>query len=610
MALDISHFRAVTDTSRGFVQLNSGQDDVTVKGTAKFFGAAVAYFSSSTANIKVKEEFLQALEQEYGQHFRQIAEVAVRPESGKPLDVRVVRDLLAMGESQYLRSQESTEPTTEFTGGTGGLQTVVKNLVAPDRQHVQQGARRFLEHVQDPKTNILSDVAKVVNTQMQLRDPEGLPPGAQRVTARDGVQVQFDLVQKHGGYGLDLARALGDSSGDKAFKSSLDAVLALKPSPLLQAFSKAYGNPGKDVNHPARVEPQRLEGYVNQFVGYVGLSMSGLQKEMAKGNEEGVRQNARELLSLLDRNVTYFKVAGEILTDPEFLRSVPPEHREALQARGEQFRAIHAQMTDPHGPIQDMLAFAFEALENPKEMSGQFVARAHPGLSSLLPQGLDLSVVDGGRKLTGSVAWSGSGRDYEDFMTGSLSSKLHEQFPGVTHQFARDTMGTEMHVLGQQLPVGDVGGAVSTFERQLEVDGVPENDRAPTMLALSKLMTQEMFAPLLVQAGTLTNDEGAHTRFVMRGDVGQAMNSIISLKRDEGGDGYIITYQQKAPLKALTFGTEGLNLDNGLSSTVDMEVSVRVSSEDLRNGRTTFSVVDGPRFSTSLEIDPNNYRLD
>jgi hypothetical protein len=261
---------------------------------------------------------------------------------------------------------------------------------------------------------------------------------------------------------------------------------------------------------------------------------------------------------------------------------------------------------DPKGPIQSILAFAFEALDNPKEVGGKFVTQSRPDLLPVLPKGIDLTL-EGGNKLSGEIEWSGDPNGYETMLSGPLSTKLHEEFPGVTHQFARDTHGMEMSVLGKKLPTDNVGAAVSMLEQAL--DDVPETDRPSTMLCLSKLMTQEMFAPLLVEAGRLTNESGEPTRFVMRGDVGQAMNSTISLKRDDSGEGYVITYKQNAPLKALTFGTEMLNLDNGHQNSVEMEVSIRVSNEDLRNGSTAFKVVDGPKFDLSLQIDPNNYRL-
>jgi hypothetical protein len=169
--------------------------------------------------------------------------------------------------------------------------------------------------VKDPTSHILSDVAKLANAHQKVRDPGEAGPNSAPVTAREAVQLEFGFTEKYGAYGHDLARALSDVSGDTAFKSALDAVKALKPSPLLDAFKGAYGDPRNDPNHPALSEPQRLESFVNQFVGYVGLTVATLQKELGRGNEVGVRHAAKELLQLLDKNVTSFKVAGEVLTD-------------------------------------------------------------------------------------------------------------------------------------------------------------------------------------------------------------------------------------------------------------------------------------------------------
>src|SRR5262249_28430703 len=117
---DISAFRSVQG-STGYIQHRQSEPTELKKvGTFPFFCKLVAHFPSTEQkeqNRAIKLEFLNSLEQAYGKEFRQIAQSKIDVNSGKPLERRVVRDLIKQGDDRTL-SDLLPSKTFELRPGT------------------------------------------------------------------------------------------------------------------------------------------------------------------------------------------------------------------------------------------------------------------------------------------------------------------------------------------------------------------------------------------------------------------------------------------------------------------------------------------------------------
>jgi hypothetical protein len=72
-------------------------------------------------------------------------------------------------------------------------------------------------------------------------------------------------------------------------------------------------------------------------------------------------------------------------------------------------------------------------------------------------------------------------------------------------------------------------------------------------------------------------------------------------------DNYYIDYALRGELNALLFGggTTGLQLDNGLGSTGELTMQIKVSKDELRRGGSSFEITEPLTVNIQAKIDPN-----
>ncbi len=620
MPLDILSFRSVQG-STGFVRIReSDPSQIKRLGKTPFFGKIVAFFSKPEQNKEVKREFLALLEQDYGPHFREIAEGAVDPNSGKPLKARVVRDLLAMGDAQELQEKTSTQPTETFELREGLPEPLTLNcLVATDRSEITEGSERFIQSGgigrdgENKGFNFLSDIGSIFNANRPFEDT---------ANSREVVGKQREYIARYGDYGFDLLRSFVYARHNKV-DDRLQHILSLNQDPetgaarldpLTAAYCRRFDVDdfhAEPMDSPVRLGPSSIMTDFPQLFGQLGVSLKQLQKHASEGKEALFKFQAAELLKVAQGAMARFDTAGKVLTSDEFLNSIPDEHREPMRALGEQYKAIHAQMTTPGGAFQDMLSFCVESVEHPKKMM------AVSGFKlPFSPEGLKLELNSSNEEhpllLSGSATWELDEAKYKEKCT-NLDYRPSVEAPTIlTWQFVRDLKGAAVTLVYQRSPEdGDGASEIRLPER----DGVGASEEMMKFTGdqnvafnLTKLLTQEMLAPIMTDMY-----ESNRTVLEISTDPFEEGERNLQFSVRQDGESYVIDCQLKGLLTGMNDGLDTLELNNGLGSTVETTFSIEVLREDLSKDvlspeSTKFEVISPPTVTAVIHVDPNNMR--
>jgi hypothetical protein len=262
---DISSFRSIQG-STGFVQQReSDETQFNAKGTTSFFGKIAEFFSGSQENKVIKAAFLDALTQTYGDDFRTIAEAKIKPDSGKPLWLRVLRDLKHQGDLKQLSARQ---PTVKFELGAGTSEEItLTGSVYKDRKQIAVGAQRFLQNNGiKGDTNILKDIETIYNDSTIVgKNPD---PDIK-------LKQEWDFTGKYGPEGSDLLNAflVGPKFDDVA--EALKAIRAMGPSggpnPLTTAYLRHSG-----LESPEGVDIIRRSSNRNALTATLASSLGSL----------------------------------------------------------------------------------------------------------------------------------------------------------------------------------------------------------------------------------------------------------------------------------------------------------------------------------------------
>jgi len=366
--MDISAFRSVQG-STGFVeQRQSAPTEAKTSGTVPFFGKIVALFSNSDQNKAIKAEFLNSLEKAYGPDFRNLVESRVNPDSGKPLERRVVRDLIQQGDKlnheRDMQRLGQREPTQTFVLGAPGREVRLTGCVHTERSEISEGAKRFIDNngVKHGGSNIIRDIGLIFN---------GSPIMGTRVHPSRELERSWEFFDNHGFEGVALLQAFTKGPNFDDVGEALNAIHELgdtdKPNPLTRAYLDHFGleTLPNDTNHTVHKDPQRIATNFSQFFGQIELSLKNLESFATNGERSGFLNQAREMVHVTQDTIERFRLGAQILSNPDFLESVPPEHRDTMRALGEQYKTMYEMMTDPKGRFQEMLSFAAECIDNP-----------------------------------------------------------------------------------------------------------------------------------------------------------------------------------------------------------------------------------------------------
>lgn len=633
---DISAFRSVQGTT-GYVQHRQSEPTELKKvGTFPFLGKLVAHFPSSDQkeqNRAIKVEFLNSLEKTYGKEFRQIAQAKIDVNSGKPLERRVVRDLIKQGDDRKL-SELLPSKTFELRPGTEQSMKLTGSVYT-DRQQMKEGAQRFLDSgCLKGGSNILSDMANIVNSSPISGTPTSLYTELPR---------RLEFHDKYGLGGDKLLDAFTKGPSHEDVKAALDSLGRLSdfenPNALRKAYFKAFGFSPEDqtkFNHPAAKQPERLVANLSQVFGQLGLSLGNLHKQAVDGNINAFWNQARELVSTAQDTLDRFYVGAQVLTSHEFLQSVPPEHRETMRAFGEQYRAVYEALTDPKGRFQEMLAYCSECVENPTEqmnnlrgpeqtrlfeIEGDLKAYVNTLQSSdpqrpPSPKLLPNVILPPGMELTRE----------KDHVSGLLHHQIDESLfreelkqgdlktdegntKGVSRTFEADLNRTTTTVMTRSGPVVLPGNPEQA--RNVLVDfSLPDQTE---LLHLSKFLNQEIFLSMMgavgKSLGVVTGQEPeepiSKMTFQFRRPPNDGKVQFTEVRQDD--DNYYIDYALRGELNALVFGggDHGLQLDNGLGSTGEVTMQIKISKEELRRGGSEFEITEPLTVDIQAKIDPN-----
>jgi hypothetical protein len=304
-----------------------------------------------------------------------------------------------------------------------------------------------------------------------------------------------------------------------------------------------------------------------------------------------------------------------------------------MRALGEQYQRMYQVMTDPNGRFQQMLAFGAECLESPTDQMNAMRGPDQPVIREpeqpestlsrqpenelllpgvVLPPGMELKSED--THVSGSLQTVIDGGLLREEVQQRDFNTDEGNTPGVTAGFETG--------LGQSVTIIDTGEdskRLSNDPNQARDDLTAFTSDQPTeVLHLSKFLSQEMYLSMMGAVGkslSVTTEtepseqERPQTTFWFKPPTGDDRLQTTEISQDD--DNYYIDYKVRGELNSLVYGDGdvGLQLDNGLGSTGEVAMRIRIAKDELRRGGSEFEIVNPLTVNIQAKIDPNRTGL-